>query len=114
MRVEHVEMTDEDVPSEHRSVMEGEDAMGTSTDSQSDDRGEAREPNRKGPVGEASPWLTVKEAAQRARCGVKTIYREVQAGGLRAARIGGRRELRLLPEWVDAWLVQHSTIQEAR
>ena len=43
--------------------------MGTSTDSQSVDRGEAREPNRKGPVGEASPWLTVREAAERARCG---------------------------------------------
>jgi hypothetical protein len=23
---------------------------------------------------EQSPWLTVEEAAQRARCGVKTIY----------------------------------------
>jgi excisionase family DNA binding protein len=55
-----------------------------------------------------SPWLTVAEAAQRARCGVKTVYREVQAGRLRAARIGGRRELRLRPEWVDAWLEQAS------
>ncbi len=105
---------DEDVPSEHSSVMEGEDAMGTSTESQSVNRGEAREPNRKSPAGEASPWLTVKDGAPRARCGVKTIYREVQAGRLRAARIGCRRELRLLPEWVDAWLVQHSTMQEAR
>jgi excisionase family DNA binding protein len=56
-----------------------------------------------------SPWLTVKEAATRARCGVKTIYREVRAGRLRAARVGGRRELRLLPEWVDAWLLMGST-----
>jgi hypothetical protein len=39
---------------------------------------------------------------------VKTIYREVKAGRLRAARIGGRRELRLLPEWVDAWLLMGS------
>ena len=51
-----------------------------------------------------SPWLTVAEAAQRARCGVKTVYREARAGRLRAARIGGRRELRLRPEWVDTWL----------
>jgi excisionase family DNA binding protein len=57
-----------------------------------------------------SPWLTVVEAAQRARCGVKTVYREVQAGRLRAARIGGRRELRLRPEWVDAWLEQASAV----
>ena len=28
--------------------------------------------------------LTVAEAAQRARCGVKTVYREVRAGRLRA------------------------------
>jgi excisionase family DNA binding protein len=57
-----------------------------------------------------SPWLTVAEAAQRARCGVKTVYREVRAGRLRAARIGGRRELRLRPEWVDTWLDQTSVM----
>ena len=51
-----------------------------------------------------SPWLTPKEAAQRARCGVKTIYRETKLGRLRAARVGGRRDLRIRPEWVDAWL----------
>ena len=50
-------------------------------------------------------WLTATEAAQRARCGSKLIYREVKAGRLRAARIGGRRELRFLPEWVDIWLL---------
>jgi excisionase family DNA binding protein len=57
----------------------------------------------------ASPWLTVIEAAERARCGPRVIYREVQAGRLRAARLGGRRELRLLPEWVDAWLLASVT-----
>jgi excisionase family DNA binding protein len=56
-----------------------------------------------------SPWLTPKEAAERARCGVKTIYREVKAGRLRAARVGGRRELRMKPEWVDEWLVTTTT-----
>ena len=60
-----------------------------------------------------SPWLTVAEAAQRARCGVKTVYREVRAGRLRAARIGGRRELRLRPEWVDTWLEQTSAMAMA-
>ena len=53
-----------------------------------------------------APWLTVREAAGRARCGVKTIYREVRERRLKAARIGGRRELRLKPEWVDDWLMQ--------
>jgi DNA binding domain, excisionase family len=56
------------------------------------------------------PWLTVAEAADRARCGVKLIYREVKAGRLRAAKVGGRRELRLLPEWVDQWLFASTTV----
>lgn len=55
-----------------------------------------------------SPWLTVREAAMHVQCGVKTIYREVKAGQLRATRVGGRRELRLLPEWIDAWLERSS------
>jgi excisionase family DNA binding protein len=62
---------------------------------------------------EQSPWLTVEEAAQRARCGVKTIYREVRAGRLRAARVGGRRELRLLSAWIDDWLIRCTTSQHA-
>lgn len=49
-------------------------------------------------------WLTVREAAARARCGVKTVYREVVAGRLRAARVGGRRALRFRPEWIDLWI----------
>ena len=51
-----------------------------------------------------SPWLTAQEAAGRAKVGSKTIYGAVRAGRLRAARIGGRRELRFLAAWVDAWL----------
>ena len=60
-----------------------------------------------------SPWLTVREAAARARCGVKTVYREVRTGRLRAARVGGRRELRFLVAWVDEWLIDHCTIRES-
>jgi excisionase family DNA binding protein len=52
-----------------------------------------------------SPWITVHEAAKRARCGSKLVYREVRAGRLRAVRVGGRRELRLRSEWIDAWLL---------
>jgi len=49
-------------------------------------------------------WLTVREAAARARCGPKLIYREVSARRLRAAVIGGRRALRFRDAWIDDWL----------
>ncbi len=54
----------------------------------------------------STPWITVGEAARRARCGVKLIYREVAAGRLQAVRVGGRRELRLRPDWIDVWLLR--------
>jgi excisionase family DNA binding protein len=52
-----------------------------------------------------SPWLTVEGAAVYAQCGKKLLYREINAGRLRAARVGGRRDLRLLAAWVDEWLI---------
>lgn len=51
----------------------------------------------------------MKEAAQYARCGVRSIYVAVEQGKLRAARLGGRRELRFLTEWIDDWLLASST-----
>ncbi len=53
----------------------------------------------------ATAWLTVGEAAQHARCGVKLIYREVKAGRLQVVRLGGRREIRLRAAWIDDWLL---------
>jgi excisionase family DNA binding protein len=52
----------------------------------------------------SSPWLTAEEARQYIKSGVKIVYREVAAGRLRAARIGGRRDLRFRKEWLDEWL----------
>jgi excisionase family DNA binding protein len=49
-------------------------------------------------------WLTVHDAALRARCGDKLIYREVAAGRLRGVRVGGRKSLRFRAEWIDEWL----------
>jgi excisionase family DNA binding protein len=57
------------------------------------------------------PWLTVKQAAQRAQCGVKVIYREVEARRLKATRIGGRKDLRIKVEWLDEWLENGATFQ---
>ena len=61
-----------------------------------------------GPALAVTPWLTIHEAAARAKCGQRSIYNAVHAGNLRAARLGGRRELRFLPEWIDAWLIETS------
>ena len=58
-----------------------------------------------------SPWLTVGEAAARARCGRKLIYREVTAQRLQAAKVGGRRELRFRAEWIDDWLMTYRVIK---
>ena len=49
-------------------------------------------------------WLTVKQAAARAQVEPGTIYKEVRAGRLRAARIGGRRDLRFREHYIDEWL----------
>ena len=55
-------------------------------------------------MSDASPWLTAAEAAERARVGLKLLYRETKAGRLRHAIVGGRRSLRFKAEWIDEWL----------
>jgi excisionase family DNA binding protein len=55
-------------------------------------------------VATVSPWLTIDEAANRAQCGKRMLYREVQATRLRAVKVGGRRSLRFRAEWIDEWL----------
>ena len=54
-------------------------------------------------------WLTVKQAATRAQVSIDTIYYEVRAGRLQAARIGGRRQLRFREEYIDRWLEASAT-----
>lgn len=54
-------------------------------------------------------WFDVQEAARHAKCGKGSIYLAVRQGKLRAAYLGGRRELRFLVEWVDEWLLSTST-----
>ena len=54
-------------------------------------------------------WLTVKEAAARAKCSDKMIYHAVKTGQLRASRLGVRRDLRILESWLDAWMISRST-----
>lgn len=54
-------------------------------------------------------WLTVKDAAGRAKCSPKLIYQAVKAGRLRAARLGVRLDIRIYSLWLEAWLVALST-----
>jgi excisionase family DNA binding protein len=62
---------------------------------------------------QSTPWRTVAQAAARAQTGERLIYREVQAGRLKCARVGGRRELRFRDEWIDAWLEASTTPLES-
>ena len=57
-------------------------------------------------------WMTIGEAARYARCGSKTLYREVRRGSLKAARVGGRRAIRVRREWLDRWLEDCATREE--
>ena len=59
-------------------------------------------------------WLTVEQAAARAQVGKRLIYREVAAGRLRAAKIGGRRELRFRESFVDEWLDKSAAAVEVK
>jgi len=52
----------------------------------------------------ASPWLKLAESSAYAKRGPKSLRHAVQNGELRAARIGGRRELLFRREWLDEWL----------
>jgi len=53
-------------------------------------------------------WLNVAEGAEHAGVSRDTIYTACERRELRHARIGGRRAIRLKPEWIDAWLERHT------
>jgi excisionase family DNA binding protein len=49
-------------------------------------------------------WLTVAEGAEYSGVSRDTIYTACERGELRHVRLGGRRAIRMRPEWVDEWL----------
>ena len=53
-------------------------------------------------------WFTVSEGAEYAGVSRDTIYTARERRELHHARIGGRRSIRLKPEWIDAWLERHA------
>jgi excisionase family DNA binding protein len=52
----------------------------------------------------SSPYLTVQEVAELARCEHRTVRRAIQAGKLRASLVGGRWIVKdsAVDEWIDA------------
>lgn len=56
-----------------------------------------------GPVVD-SPWMVMADAKIYAKRGRRLIAKAVKEGELRAARIGGRRELLFRREWIDEWI----------
>ena len=57
-------------------------------------------------------WLTVAEGAEYSDVSRDTIYTACERGELSHARIGGRRSIRLKPQWIDAWLERHTRSAE--
>jgi hypothetical protein len=51
-----------------------------------------------------TPWMNLKEAGAYCKRGPRFLAREVRAGRLRAAVVGGRREVITRSEWVDEWV----------
>jgi excisionase family DNA binding protein len=52
----------------------------------------------------SSPYLTVQEVAELARCEHRTVRRAIQAGKLKASLIGGRWIVKdsAVDEWIEA------------
>jgi hypothetical protein len=54
-------------------------------------------------------WRTLAQASARVQRGKRFLRREVEAGRLRAAVIGGRREILTCDEWLDEWVESQAT-----
>jgi excisionase family DNA binding protein len=50
-----------------------------------------------------SDWLTVPEAAATLRTGRRSVYRAIDRGELRAAKINERGDLRIARVWLMDW-----------
>ena len=51
-----------------------------------------------------SPWMTLREAATYLKRGRRFVLREIHLGKLRAAIVGGRREILTRRDWCDQYV----------
>lgn len=51
-----------------------------------------------------SPWMTARQAAAYLSRSRRFVLKEIKAGRLRAAVVGGRREVLVRSEWLDQWV----------
>jgi excisionase family DNA binding protein len=56
------------------------------------------------PIDPSSPWMTVRDAGTYVKRSPRFVRREIRAGRLKAARIGGRGEVLTRREWLDQWV----------
>ena len=63
---------------------------------------------------QSDPWYKLPQAAKYAAdVSVSTLRRDIKAGRLRAARVGGRRQYVVRRSWIDAYLEATATPVEA-
>jgi excisionase family DNA binding protein len=55
-------------------------------------------------IATTSPWLNGQQAAAYVGKSKQFLFREIHAGRLRAARIGGRGEILTRAEWLDEFV----------
>jgi hypothetical protein len=67
-------------------------------------RAKRRTPIPKPPAALPSPWLTATQAGAYLHRSPRFVLREIRAGRLRAAVVGGRGEILTRTEWCDDWV----------
>ena len=59
-------------------------------------------------------WVNVAQGAEYAGVCRDLIYDACAARQMHHIRVGGRRAIRLKPEWIDAWLERHAVQAQER
>ena len=57
-----------------------------------------------------APWRNLRGAAAKTGRGKRFLLNEIKAGRLRAALIGGRREVITCDAWLDDWLANQAAV----